>query len=208
VTRRELGCVLVEDQGLFLEMLGELLGMRGGIRVLEKVQSVAQGKTAAKNHSPDLLILDLELPDGNGLQVARYFLRTNPALRVIILSAHVGSFTCPPWLTNNLQATISKDDTFAQLRLELDAVLFATQVRLRPEQVGKFATKSLTAREAEVFVLIGEGFINKEIALRLDLSEQTIRSHRKRIARKLGTVGTELTRKAMAGRAIFLPKQQ
>lgn len=202
---RELTCVVVEDQSLFLEMLGEMLNMRGGLRVLGGALTVEAGKVACKKHNPDLLILDLDLPDGDGLKVAKYLIGQNPAARIIIVSGHIDDFICPAWLNGNLQATISKNATFSHLREELDEMLATKRVRARPVNKSDSATKPLTAREGEIFALVGEGFSTKEIADRLCLSPHTIKTHRKRIARKLGTIGLEMVQRASARRGAFLP---
>ncbi len=204
---RELTCVVVEDQGLFLEMLGEMLNMRGGIRVLAGALTVADGKAACKKHKPDLLILDLDLPDGDGLEVAGFLIKNSPATRVIVVSGHIDEFICPPWLRTNLQATISKNAAFSHLREELDEMLAARLVRPPRRNTLAWAKKPLTAREAEIFALIGEGFATKEIAARLCLSQHTIKTHRKHIARKLGTIGLEMVQRASARRGAFLTSE-
>lgn len=199
----ELTCVLVEDQGLFLEMLGGMLNMRGGIRVVASARSVRRAREVIAKHHPDLLLLDLDLPDGSGLQVARRLIKDRTDARVIIVSGHTVEFVCPPWLRRNLQAVISKNDTFSALRKELDKLLDPARTNLRPRRKKPFAAKSLSPREAEIFALIGEGLTSKEIASRLHLSEHTVQAHRKRIAVKLGTNGTELSHRAIAQRRTF-----
>jgi DNA-binding NarL/FixJ family response regulator len=200
---RELTCVVVEDQGLFLEMLRGMLNMRGGLRVAATALDVAEGRAACRKHQPDLLLLDLDLPDGSGLAVAKHLLEHNPAARIIIVSGHATGFVCPPWLHDNLHAIISKNDTFAALRTELDNILSLEDTTLRPRESKDFKAKPLIAREGEVFGLIGEGLSSKEIGARLHLSEHTVQAHRKRIAAKLGTTGAELVQRAIMQRQAF-----
>lgn len=199
----ELTCVLVEDQGLFLEMLGGMLNMRGGLRMVASALTVAEGLAAVARYRPDLLLLDLDLPDGSGLEVAKHLLGKQPDARVIIVSGHAADFVCPDWLQDNLQAVISKNETFSVLRQELDDLLDPAKTNLRPRESKPFVAKPLTAREAEIFALIGEGLTSKEIGARLYLSEHTVQAHRKRIAAKLGTTGSELTHRAVAQRRAF-----
>jgi DNA-binding NarL/FixJ family response regulator len=200
---QEITCVLVEDQGLFLEMLRGMISMRGGLRIVASALSVAEGRAVVDKHQPDLLLLDLDLPDGSGLEVAQRLLEKNPEARVVVVSGHAAAFVCPPWLRENLQAVISKNDTFAALRGELDEILSPTRTKLRPRTGKNITTKDLSAREAEIFALIGEGLTSKEIGTRLHLSEHTIQAHRKRIAFKLGTTGSELSHRAIAQRTAF-----
>jgi DNA-binding NarL/FixJ family response regulator len=204
---REVTCVLVEDQGLFLELLGGMLSMRGGLRVVATARSVAEGKSACAKHRPDLLVLDLDLPDGNGLEVARGLLEKNPVARVIIVSGHASDFVCPPWLDANLQAIISKNDTFASLRKELDEILGVEGHSKRPLKRKNVSNKPLTPRESEIFALVGDGLTNKEICARLNISSHTVQTHRKRIAIKLGTNGAELVQRAIVQRQNYFVEQ-
>ena len=200
---RELTCVVVEDQGLFLEMLSNMLNLRGGLRVVASALDVAAGQAACTKHRPDLLVLDLDLPGGSGLLVAKHLLEQSPAARIIIVSGNASGFVCPGWLNDNLQAIISKNDTFAALRTELDEILAIEDTVARPREKKVFTDKPLTPRESEIFALIGEGLASKEIGARLHLSEHTVQAHRKRLAAKLGTIGGELVQRAIAQRGTF-----
>lgn len=204
---REVTCVLVEDQGLFLELLGGMLNMYGGLRVVATARYVAEGKSACAKHRPDLLLLDLDLPDGSGLEVAQFLLETNPNARVLIVSGHANDFVCPSWLDKSLQAIISKNDTFASLREELDEILGAEDQAKRPLKRKKVSNRPLTARESEIFALVGDGLTNKEIGARLNISGHTVHTHRKRIAAKLGTNGAEILQRAIVQRRSFFVEQ-
>jgi len=200
---QSLSCVVVEDQAMFLELLSGMIGIRGGIRVVAQARSVAEGKAACLEFCPDMLVLDLTLVDGKGLDVARTFLTANPAGRVIVVSGNASDFVCPSWLNKALQAVISKNETFQALRQELDELL--GPVRPITASGPRDASHGLpmTPREAEVFALIGDGLTSREIGERLSISEHTVQTHRKRVAAKLGTQGDELTRIAVAQRQAF-----
>lgn len=198
-----LSCVVVEDQSMFLEMLGGMLAMRGGLRVVDQARGVAEGKAACVEHKPDLLVLDLTLDDGNGLEVAETFVKESPAGRVIVVSGNASDFVCPAWLNEALHAVISKNETFQALRQELDELLGPVRSSASTTTRESPLTASLTSREAEVFALIGEGLTSREIGQRLSISEHTVQTHRKRVAAKLGTQGDELTRIAVAQRTAF-----
>jgi len=202
-----LSCVVVEDQAMFLELLGGMLSLRGGLRVVDRVRSVAAGQDSCGKHRPDLLILDLTLGDGNGLDVARAYLDANPDGRVIIVTGNASDFVCPAWLNGTLQAVISKNETFQALREEIDGLLGG--VRPIPAAVSRqpSSTVPLTVREAEIFTLIGQGLTSREIGQRLQISEHTVQTHRKRAAAKLGTQGDELVRIAIAQQAAYFTKQ-
>lgn len=149
-----------------------------------------------------LVILDLALTDGDGIDVARRFLEVNPLGRVLVVTGQASDFVCPPWLDRNLQAVISKDDAFDALRHELDEL---TGSAARPPEGSLAPLHELTRREVEIFGLIGEGLTTPRIAARLGLSEHTIHTHRKRIAAKLRSTGDGLVRQAVMHRARLLP---
>jgi len=200
-----LSCVIVEDQAMFLDMLGGMLAMRGGLKIVDRARSVAAGKKCCLQHRPDLLVLDLTLADGSGLDVAQTFLQANPAGRVIVVSGNASDFVCPAWLNGALQAVIDKNETFQALRQELDELLGPARPGLSVHRDVAPATL-LTAREAEIFALIGDGFTSREIGEQLSISEQTVQTHRKRIAAKLGTHGDELTRIAVTQRQSYFSR--
>ena len=200
VVLKPLTCVIVEDQAMFRDLLATIIALRSDIRIVARAHDVVTGRAACEQHKPDVLILDLALPDGDGIDVARRFIEIDPLGQVLVVTGQASDFVCPPWLNRNLQALISKDDAFDSLRRELDDLTGASARAV----VGRNAsTPDLTDREAEVFGLIGDGLSTREIAERLGLSEYTVQTHRKRIATKLRTTGDELVRRAVAHRAMF-----
>ena len=160
IQRPDLSCVLVEDQTLFLELLSQVLQLQPGLKIVARAQTVAEGLAACKIHKPDLLILDLELPDGEGLEVARALARWNPNAKVIVLSGHASTFFCPARIGKSILAVVDKTQTFEDLRTELNILL----PPLSPGKPGKKSSaknplfqKDLSEREAQIFGLIGEG---------------------------------------------------
>jgi DNA-binding NarL/FixJ family response regulator len=202
-SRPAIDCVVVEDHLMFLELLTGLLAARPGLRVIATARSVAEGTAVCLLRRPELLLLDLALPDGDGLDVARQFLTARPDGRVIVLSGHSDAFVCPDWLTSRLAAVISKNDTFDALRRELDELLGLLPAATTDDRATGDNERLLTAREMNVYSLIGEGLSTAQIADRLRITRNTVQTLRKRIASKLGTQGNELTRRAVAHRAML-----
>ena len=116
-------CVLVEDQTMFLELIRRMLEPLHGLRIAAQEMTVDGGKHACEMHRPDILIIDLALPDGSGLDVARLAIAVNPMIKIIAVSGHISDFVCPVWLNANLHAAISKNDAFERLREELEELL-------------------------------------------------------------------------------------
>ncbi|MBJ7392118.1 MAG: response regulator transcription factor, partial [Chthoniobacterales bacterium] len=143
-----------------------------------------------------LLVLDLALPDGHGINVAHRLARLKPSAKTIILSGEASTFLCPASLDRHIHAVLDKTQAFDDLAQEFKELL--------PRRTGRASSVSernprqkLSVREHEILLLIGSGLLSKEIADRLGLSTHTVQAHRKNIADKLGTLGPELVQLAV-----------
>lgn len=181
-----LRCVVVEDQLMFLQLLVGLLRSLSGLEVVATATTAAAGISACQDLAPDLLILDLGLPDQDGITVFRALAEQNPEARVIVLSANASSFVCDAALDSMLHAVVDKVDACETLAVEIAELLGETIQDPAP----------LTEREEQVLVLIGQGLPNRLIAERLMLSIHTVDSHVRNISAKLGVKGRELVQKA------------
>lgn len=189
--------VLVDDHRIFLESLATLLQASGSVEIVAMATTTASGVSACTTRCPDLLILDLALPDGSGLDVVGALVAVNPYAKTVVLSGQASSFVCPAPLVGHIHAVVDKTRAFSALQQEIARLFPSAQGSLRP----RATTESLTRREAEVFKLIGRGMTNELIAAELGLSIRTIETHRKNLAKKLGTSGADLVRQA----ALFIP---
>ena len=186
--------VLVEDQKMFLQLLEGILRSMPGLDVVATCATAQEGIEQCERHRPDLLILDLQLPDGNGVAVARQLVSSHPAAKIIVLSGHANTFICPPDLQGAMHAVIDKTKAYSVLQEQIQTLLPARWAkRLAAESVDD---SLLTDREQEIFALIGKGRTNREIAQHFGLSEHTVKTHRKRIATKLNLRGAALIHKA------------
>jgi DNA-binding NarL/FixJ family response regulator len=101
-----LTCVLVEDEPLLRELLTEVLRSHPATRMLGSVGTAAEAIALCQQQPPDLLVLDLNLPDGSGLGVALTLAAEGSDTQVVVLSAEAGCFVCPPQLRPRLPAEI------------------------------------------------------------------------------------------------------
>jgi len=115
--------VLVEDDPLLRELLTEVLQSHPATEVLGSVGTAAEGIAMCLQQAPDLLVLDLNLPDGNGLDVALAVADQRSDTRVIVLSAEAGCFVCPPQLRLLLRGAIDKINAYEALPAEIDEIL-------------------------------------------------------------------------------------
>lgn len=198
-----LRCVVVEDQVMFLQLLVAMLRGHEGLDVVGTALTVAEGRTICIQQRPDVLILDLALPDGRGLEVAEALQEVAPDARVIVLSGEASSFVCPAPLQPMLHAVVDKTRAYGTLSLEIVEIVRQRRADAdhaaglsAVEESPPAAARRLTQREEEIFALIGRGQSNREIAAQLHLSQRTVETHRKNIVSKLGVSGPELVRMA------------
>ena len=178
-----LRCLIVEDQLLLLQLLRTMLQAVDGIRICHTATSQAEALAICRTDPPDLLILDLALPDGSGLAIAEQLAALRPEAQLIVLSGQASSFVCPTALQPMVRGVVDKTSAFHQLQ---EAISRCLQQRPSP----------LTPRQADIFRLIGQGLSNREIAKRTGLALSTVETHRKAIAHKRGVSGAELVRQA------------
>lgn len=140
----------------------------------------------------DLLILDLQLPDGLGLSVLQTAVRKNRKVNGIILSGDASEFVCPADLCPNVRAVVDKTQDYETLQKEIADIV-------RPMGPSLFHTnprKLLTERERQIYSMVGQGRMSKEIAEDLRIAVRTVETHRKAICRKLKVSGSQLVRQA------------
>lgn len=195
-TRRELRYVIVEDHLMFMQMLTGMLQAQIGTRPVAAVTNVRDGIAACREHLPDLLVLDLALPDARGIDVAKSLIEFSPRSKVIILSGEASSFVVPAGLEESVIAIIDKTAAYDSLADHIRAFCETRLKGFGPQE--ELAPKfwNLSQREIEVFQEIGRGCSNKDIAVKLGISVATVETHRKRIISKTQVRGADLVRVA------------
>jgi len=191
-----LNCVIVEDQTMFRQMLHNMLQGTPDLRVVAAASSASEGIKACERHQPDLLVLDLALPDGSGLEVARCLAKIKPAAKVVILSGEASTFVCPAELRRMVHAILDKTQAFDDLADELKALLPKARGGSTSARTSEVRDR-LSERECEIFLLIGRGLMSKEIGEQLCISAQTVQTHRRNMAEKLSTTGPEFVQLAI-----------
>lgn len=174
--------LIIDDHRVFTDLLARALGDDDSFECLATAHSVAAALDVAARTTFDIAIVDVHLPDGDGLALAEDLLVTYPALRVVLLTAHPR----PEMITRAVQmgasALLAKEgslpDLFAALRngTPQDPVLVEL---VRPQT-------TLTLRELDVLRLLGDGNDTRSIAKVLGISPHTSRDHVKNILSKLG----------------------
>lgn len=198
----QISCAIFAQERLFRELVASQLAIHARIHVVAQAGSLADWMRARTAHLPDLLLLIVSRPSGPSLAVARDFMTANPAGRIVAVAGSRHRFRPPPWLARHMVGAVDRDASIRTLWSLIDSIVPAPlgnggDRRLRTRLGGR----SLSPREARVFQFMGEGLTSDQIADRLGLSVHTVRTHRKRIAAKLGTAGNDLTRWAIVAAA-------
>jgi DNA-binding NarL/FixJ family response regulator len=164
---------------------------------------------------PDVVVLDLTMPELNGLEATRRILAADPSARVLILTAHESEQLVREVLSAGAQGYVLKSDAGRTLVAALEALLdgrsfFTSNVArmvldgyLRSEPADPGMHQTLSAREREIVQLLAEGNSNKDIARALEISVKTAETHRSNIMRKMGFASLpELVRYAIRNKII------
>ncbi|MEU3764899.1 response regulator transcription factor [Amycolatopsis keratiniphila] len=188
---------LVDDHEIVRRGLSDLLGSEPDIEISGEAASVSEALTRIPASDTDIAVLDVRLPDGNGIELCRDLLSTQPNLRCLMLTSYAddealftaimagaSGFVLKQVLGNDLVSAIR---TIAGGGSLLDSRTTAALMnRIRRESDHNDPTAGLSEQERTVFELIGEGLTNREIGERMFLAEKTIKNYVSRILSKLG----------------------
>lgn len=191
--------LVVEDQTMVRELLAQACAQAAPSAAVSTAGLGAAALAECRRAPPDLVILDLFLPDCDGLDLLRELFALAPAARVIALSSHIDEFTLHRALGSNVHGLLDKNEQPVKvLREAIDAVMAGRQYfssvvqRLRASLRAdpNAFDKILSEREQEALRFIGEGLANEEIARQLRISVRTAKNHRANIMLKLGLHNT------------------
>lgn len=197
-----LGIVLVEDDAPTCAYLVEKLSKAPDLTILATAGSLAEARAALARHAPNVLITDLQLPDGHGVDLIREVRGRLPATDIMVISVLGDEQTVMAALRAGASGYILKDapaiDLIAAVRdlvegrSPISAAIARHIIRLVQAggsnggpDVGLPVPAALTAREIDVLWGIAKGFTYKDIADRLGISRHTVPTHIKNIYRKL-----------------------
>ncbi len=193
--------MILEDQVLLADLLARDISSLPGVSIEGIAHNVAEGIELVARTLPDLLILDLVMPDGNGIDVAELLIRQKNRARVIILSGQCHQLVCSRHLHDSIVAVIDKTEALDKLHAMIRELLITgpSAGGSQSPEAPPFGAPSqaapsrlLTPRELEVFRLLGKGMTTESIARKLKISLLTARTHRRNITAKLGVRGSAL----------------
>jgi DNA-binding NarL/FixJ family response regulator len=189
--------ILVDDHRIFLEGLSSVLRRSAQLRadILGEFASAQSLRSWLVDHEADLLVLDMLLPDAEGVPLIRQLRQEYPALCIVVLTASRDTASAQAAVSAGANAYLEKSESPESLVEKILAALSGKTSGLpdesdRSNALGRDVLFSrqygLTRREIEVLRLLAAGLGNKAIATRLYISDQTVGVHRKHIMRKTG----------------------
>ncbi len=188
--------LLIDDHQLFNEGLKSLLDKQPDLHVCGQVFQATNALPTIQRTSPHLILLDVNLQGTNGIDLGRTMLAHYPALRVLILTMYSQPKLLDEARRVGLHGYMLKDAATPDLLRGIRAVLaggthFDPNATGAPKPDGPFTDDfaqrlNLTFREVEIIRLICEGLSNEQIATRIFISPETVKTHRKNIHFKLG----------------------
>jgi DNA-binding NarL/FixJ family response regulator len=205
--------LVVDDHEVVRQGLVAMLERRPGFQVVAEAGTVADAIEMARKHRPDLVVMDVRLPDGSGIEACREIRAEMPGTRVVILTSYPDEEAVFSAIVAGASGYLLKQVRGRDLVAALEAVGRGESV-LDPavtekvlERVRRIATggatdelAQLTSQEQKILLLVAEGKTNKEIAAEVFLSDKTVKNYVSSILSKLN-----LQRRAQA--AAYLAKR-
>jgi len=190
--------LLADDHKIFRDGLRTLIEKEAGMEVIAEAENGRKAVKMAEKLSPNVIIMDVSMPDLNGIEATRKIIAGTSNVKVIALSMHSDRRFVLGMLEAGASAYLLKDCAFAELVSAIRQVA-AGNTYLSPKiadvvvkgYLNKVSDSSLTtrtvltSREREILQLLAEGLSAKEIAAHLNLSIKTIETHRRNIMEKL-----------------------
>ena len=179
----------VDDHPLLREGIAALVASQSDMKLVAEASTGREALEQFRKHRPDLTLMDLEMPDMNGIEAMIAICAEFPEARIIVLTTYKGDVQVLRALKAGARAYLLKSLLRKEL-LETIRAVHAGHKRLTPEIASQLADHAidgtLTAREIDVVRLIAAGNANKLIADHLSITEETVKGHVKNILSKLG----------------------
>lgn len=171
--------VLIDDENLIRSALATMLGLEEDIDVVAQASSAAEGIRTASEHTPDVAVVDLQLPDGDGLEICAAIAERSPATRCMILTSHARPGYLKRALEQGILGFLPKTTSAPQLAEAVRAVA-AGRRAIDPELAAETISSGdspLTPRESDVLEYAADGASIDQIARRAHLAEGTVRNY-------------------------------
>jgi two-component system, NarL family, response regulator DevR len=191
-----LSLVLIDDSEMVRAGLRTLLATDATLEIVGEGTNVATGVEAAARLKPQIVLLDIRLPDGTGFDACRQILKRSPDTRVLILTSVVDDTMVDEAIRSGAHGYLLKEidgrglvnairDVAAGKSILDPAVTARVMQMVKSGGTGRDALASLSPQEKRVLALIAEGCTNKEVGVKLGLSEKTVKNYLSTVFEKL-----------------------
>lgn len=188
--------MLADDHVLIREGIKQLLEFDGSMKVIAEANDGIECLEKLKNVKPDILLLDINMPNMNGIDVLKELKEKNDPLKILIMTVHSEVEYLVKAVDIGANGYILKDSGSAELKQAINTVIDegsyiqpnlipALNSRLINRDMDKEKLASLTKREVEILTQVACGMFNKEIAVNLNISERTVKNHISNIFKKI-----------------------
>lgn len=188
--------MITDDHILMREGIKQLLEFDGFIEVIAEAADGNECLEKLENVKPDVLLLDINMPNKNGIEVLEEIRKKKMDLKVLILTVHNEVEYLLKAVDIGVDGYILKDSESSELKKAINSVLGgenyiqpslipALNSRLVNRDVDREKIDLLTRRELEVLIQVANGMFNKEIAINLNISERTVKNHISNIFKKI-----------------------
>lgn len=191
--------LLADDHAVIRHGLRHLLEQQRGWTVCGEATNGRQALEMAQQMQPDVAVLDVAMPDLNGLEAARQIRKASPSTEVLIFTMHESEELVREVLAAGAKGYLLKSDAARSIVTAVEALAdrktFFNQkvserildgyLRVSASDGAAAKTETLTPREREIAQLLAEGLSNKAVARRLDISVKTVETHRAALMRKI-----------------------
>lgn len=188
--------MITDDHSMIREGLKNLLELDGDIKVIAEAENGVECLEQLNQYSPDILLLDINMPKMNGLEVLQNIKERHLKVKVLVLTVHNEVEYLMKAIDIGVEGYILKDSESDELKKAINAV-YSGETYIQPNLIPRLNAKMieknkyvdkiecLTNRELEVLKLLSVGMFNKEIAEDLSISERTVKNHVSNIFKKL-----------------------
>jgi DNA-binding NarL/FixJ family response regulator len=203
--------LIADDHSMVRDGVKNLINQNKDLVVIGEASSGTQTLELFESLSPDLLIIDISMPDMNGMEVSKNILAKNPNANIVILSMYDDEDYISRCLEYGVKGYVIKNESGSELDYAIRSVLSGKNYFSRQAQDVIFKKYSqnvtrkkqredhikLTRREVEIIKLIAEGLTSQEMANKLFISPRTVETHRANLMKKIGVKNAiELVKKA------------
>jgi DNA-binding NarL/FixJ family response regulator len=199
--------IIADDHSMFAESLAENLVRNGNYEVLKIVKNGVELLEQLNFHSPDIILLDYNMPEMDGLQAAREILKKTPRSKILLITMHSSLHILNPMIKMGIKGIVLKNTSTAELVVAIQDILngktYYSQEIISNLAKGMQNKIEFTRREFDIIHLLKDGLNTKEIADTLSISTHTVDSHRKSILYKTDTKNTQAMIKRLEDEGIL-----